>query len=379
MPTVPSSRKAATAAVNALRALLESHDHIVEEIDQRNDFGEDLYVTFTEDRQVTGDVIKVQVKGGVSWRRAGGYGVPVGHHANTWADGNIPVLCVVHDPDTGCLYWANATEQLLDARRDRRLLKTIFIREEDRLAAASIDDFVAESRRYVGRYRGNQAMRTQLAEMAGVEFEASDIVMHFVNYHGEDLIFWQRRSEGYATLLHSDLGWVPEYVGPEMIRLDASAGLPGIGSVPTIGDVILDEAEVLWLTACFAATSWAREPAPDKEHANIRAEVADDWVTRKILRRLDTEPDLLVRSADALHASPVSDPALAQEILELEEDEDVVEEAMEACREYWWDMSFESKRLAVAYLIDRVVIGAPTLPLGEQIKIMWRVSSGNVG
>ncbi|MEV1318754.1 DUF4365 domain-containing protein [Micromonospora arborensis] len=377
MPTIPSSRKAAAAAVNALRALLESHDHIVEEIDQRNDFGEDLYVTFSENRQVAGDVIKVQVKGGVSWRRAGGYGVPVGHHATTWADGNIPVICVVHDPDTAGLYWANATQQLLDARRQRQLLKTVFVREEDLLSEASIDDFVAESRRYASRYRGNQAMRTQLGEMAGVEFEASDIVMHFVNYYGEDLIFWQRRSEGYATLLHSDLDWVPEYVGPEMLRFETFADQPGIGTVPIIGEVILNQAEALWLTACFAATSWAREPAPDKEHANIRAEVADDWVTRQILRRLDVEPDLLARSADVLHASPVPDLARAQEILELEEDEDVAEEAMEASRECWWDMSFEAQRLAVIYLIDRVVIGAPTLPLDEQIKIIWRVPLGD--
>jgi hypothetical protein len=61
-----------------LRTLLERHNH-----------------TFTEDGEVTGDLVKIQVKGGRSWRRADGYAVPVGDHGSTWADGNIPVLCVV--------------------------------------------------------------------------------------------------------------------------------------------------------------------------------------------------------------------------------------------------------------------------------------------
>ena len=115
----------------------------------------------------------MQVKGGKSWRRRGGYGIPVGDHASVWADGNLPVICVVHDPETDGLYWANATEQLLSARRDLVLLKTILVSEESVLDKRSLDDFVAETRRYVNRYRGNQAMRTQLSEMSGAEFGPS--------------------------------------------------------------------------------------------------------------------------------------------------------------------------------------------------------------
>ena len=60
------SRKAERAAVNALRGLLDRHGHIVQDIHGENDFGEDLFVTFTENGHVTGDVIKIQVKGGRS-------------------------------------------------------------------------------------------------------------------------------------------------------------------------------------------------------------------------------------------------------------------------------------------------------------------------
>lgn len=265
LPRIPDSRRPSRAAVNTLRALLERHDHIVQEIDGQNDFGEDLHVTFTEDGRVTGDMIKIQVKGGRSWQRTGGYGVPVGHHADTWADGNVPVFCTVHDPKTDALFWANATQQLLSARRERKVLTTIKVSTADRLDDASLADFALQARRYANRHQGNQALRTRLGEMAGAEFGPSDIVMHFVNRWDEDLIFWQRQGEGYATLLHSDLGWEPECIWPEAFRFYAAKRLPD--PAPTVADVILDTAEAFWLAACFEATDWAREPLPDREAA----------------------------------------------------------------------------------------------------------------
>jgi hypothetical protein len=269
LPSVPRSRKASRAAVNALRTLLEKHDHIVQEVDGQNDFGEDLYVTFTEDGRVTGDMIKIQVKGGGSWRREGGYGVPVAHHAETWADGNVPVFCVVHDAETGALHWANATEQLLTARRNRVTLTTIKVNSADRLDDASLDAFVLQARQYANRYQGNHALRILLGEMAGVEFGASDIVLHFVNIHGEDLIFWQRQGEGYATLLHSDLDWEPHCIWPEALRFTSL--------VPMVGDIILEKAEAYWLAACFGATEWARMPLPGNEPAEAGTEERGEY------------------------------------------------------------------------------------------------------
>ncbi|MGW6896281.1 DUF4365 domain-containing protein [Streptomyces sp. NPDC054919] len=256
--------------MNALRSLLEQHDHIVQEIDGQNDFGEDLHVTFTEDGRFTGDVIKIQVKGGKSSRRASGYGVRVAHHSVTWANGNVPVFCVVHDPETNGLYWANATSQLLRARRERAVLRTVAISATALLDHETLADFVSSARNYLGRYRGNHAIRAQLGEMAGVEFSASDDVLHFVNDCFEDLIFWQRRGEGFATLLHSDLDWEPRRITPDMLRFGALTSelkgdelpepLRGLAGVPTIGDVILDIAEAMWLGACFSATEWSRRP-----------------------------------------------------------------------------------------------------------------------
>jgi hypothetical protein len=354
--------------VNAIRTLLERHDHIVQEVDGQNDFGEDLYVTFTTGGEVTGDMIKIQVKGGRSWRKAYGYGVPVGHHGDTWCDGNVPVICVVHDPDKG-LYWANATQQLLSARRESKVLSTIPVSSDDFLDDASIADFVAQARHYVSRYRGNQAVRTQLGEMAGTEFGPSDIVLHFVNEFGEDLIFWQRRGEGYATMLHSDLDWEPRYVGPEMLRVDKPLGLPGLGPVPTIGSVILNMPEAMWLAACFGATDWARKPAPDREPPGTRVEVRDNYVLGRVRHRLWIEPDILTRLIGVLRAGSDADPELLAEVGERESAAAVLEEALSVS---WVEMSPETQRLISLYLVKDVVVGVPSLPINQQFQIIWR-------
>ncbi|WP_258907896.1 DUF4365 domain-containing protein [Actinokineospora sp. UTMC 2448] len=277
---MPGARRPSRAAVNALRTLLERHDHIVQEVDGQNDFGEDQHVTFTEDGEVTGDLVKIQVKGGRSWRRADGYAVPIGDHGRTWADGNLPVLCVVHDPDTGGLYWANATKQLLAARRQGELLKTITISPDQELNDESIADFVAEVRGYLSRYRGNRIIQAQLGEMAGVEFGPSDIVQHHVNVHGEDLIFWQRRGEGFAMLLHRDLDWHPERIGPEHFHPNGRPNLlPG---VPVVGNTILSRAEAQWLAACFDAAQRARKPAVDDPPLHTNVVAGDNYVSSRL-------------------------------------------------------------------------------------------------
>ncbi|MFJ6936679.1 DUF4365 domain-containing protein [Streptomyces sp. NPDC101132] len=270
MTTIPSGRRMEQAAVNALRTLLQSHDHVVEEISGQNDYGEDLFVTFADAGRVTNDVIKVQVKGGTSWRRSYGYGVPVRQHAETWANGNVPVFCVVFDPDTEQLYWANATEQLRRAGHERRQLRTIRLPEAAVLDDATLAAFVDKARAYVGGYRGRNAVLAHLGEMAGVTFDRSDHVLHWVNEYDEQLIFWQRPGEFYATLLHSDLDWEPTRITPAGLLIPGGASFGAFGQnypeeirqlipFPCIGGIILNMPEALWLASCFASTEWARQ------------------------------------------------------------------------------------------------------------------------
>ena len=109
---IRSSRKIERAGVNALRTLLEDHDQIVQEIDGGNDHGEDLIVFFSRRRKRTGHVISVQVKAGEKYKRKNGYAIPVESHFFEWKNSKIPVIGVVFDPKTKCLYWTNLTRYL---------------------------------------------------------------------------------------------------------------------------------------------------------------------------------------------------------------------------------------------------------------------------
>jgi hypothetical protein len=367
LPKVPESRRAERAAVNALRGLLDRHGHIVQDIHAENDFGEDLFVTFAENGQVTGDVIKIQVKGGRSWRRISDYGVPVGSHGSTWCEGNVPVFCVVHDPDTDSLYWENATKQLLKARREHKNLRSIAVDPNNLINDQTIADFVEQARRYVSSYRGNQAIRAQLGEMAGVEFGPSDSVLHFINEYGEDLIFWQRRGEGYATLLHSDLDWEEQYISPEDLHADASLG--GGLSTPIVGDAIINSSEATWLAACFNVTEWVRKPVLDDEAPATRPEVRANYVAQKIEHRLNIEPDALAKSVDLFREETNTDTEVLAEVAALEADFAVSREIESAP---WREMSPEARRLASLYLVRRVIVGEPSLPISKQFDIIWR-------
>ncbi|MFG2639252.1 DUF4365 domain-containing protein [Streptomyces sp. NPDC048362] len=50
------------AGVNALRDFLEARDCVVQEVDTANDFGKDLLVDLTEDHEITGQTIAIQVE-----------------------------------------------------------------------------------------------------------------------------------------------------------------------------------------------------------------------------------------------------------------------------------------------------------------------------
>lgn len=263
MPKIPKGRRVGQAAVNAVRTLLEEHDHIVQEISGQNDFGEDFYVTFTDDGDVTSDTIKVQVKGGDSWRRGNGYAVPVERHNDTWADGNIPVYCMVYDPHAKELYWANATQQL---RRFGPLNPPRFIGVSPNavLNGTTIDSFVTQARRYVGRYRGRQAVLTHLGEMSGTEFDPADHVLHFVNGDDEDVIFWKSPGAAVATLLLSAQGWNPAWVSMESLMrselqtTDVDLG-PADPDLCSAEDLELSRSEMMWVAACFISTRQADE------------------------------------------------------------------------------------------------------------------------
>ncbi|MEU1263500.1 DUF4365 domain-containing protein [Streptomyces cellulosae] len=70
------TKKTERAAVNAARTFLEAHECVVQEVDTGNDYGKDLLVDLTEDLEITGESVAIQVKGGSSFFRAGKWGIP---------------------------------------------------------------------------------------------------------------------------------------------------------------------------------------------------------------------------------------------------------------------------------------------------------------
>ncbi|MBD0709098.1 MULTISPECIES: DUF4365 domain-containing protein [unclassified Streptomyces] len=400
MPKIPKGRRVGQAAVNALRTLLEEHDHIVQEISGQNDFGEDLYVTFTDEGAITSDTIKVQVKGGESWRRGNGYAVPVDRHGDTWAEGNIPVYCVVYDPDTKNLYWANATQQL---RRFGLFNPPRFIGISPNavLNDSTMDSFIAQARRYVGRYRGRQAFLTHLGEMSGTEFDPADHVQHFVNGDDDDLIFWKRPGDRLATLLLSARDWEPAWVTLEsLMRSEIPIPEELSNSEPdldlwTAEELELNRSETMWVAACFMSARQADQGPEDglveraecsgcpsctgeepEEHGRIEADVIHTYVLDRILDRIEAEPDLMQRSIQAMREELDLEPGLVAELGFLETEPRVVRQVNRLSRattESVEDIEPEAYRLAVLYLIHTIYVGGPSLPLEEQVRIVWRI------
>lgn len=161
MSTVRSSRRIERAGVNALRALLEEHDHIVQEIDGGNDHGEDMIVNFTRGGKRTGYWIAIQVKSGKKYKRVNGYAIPVEDHFEDWRQSRIPIIGVVYDMKKKELFWVNLTEQLRSVDESPGWVQVANV---SRLNVETVHEFCAE----VSAYAGDARMRIR----AGSQEEA---------------------------------------------------------------------------------------------------------------------------------------------------------------------------------------------------------------
>jgi hypothetical protein len=107
---VRPTRRTELAAVRAVRGVFEDAGLIYQSVDGSNDIGKDAYVDLVEGTDVTGEMIALQVKGGVSYRRAGSYVIPCPPaDRELWRSSSVPVFGVVHDPDNDRLHWTNLT------------------------------------------------------------------------------------------------------------------------------------------------------------------------------------------------------------------------------------------------------------------------------
>lgn len=290
MSRVDPKRIIEDRAINRVTALLQDQGHIVQKIDGHNDFGEDLYLSFVEEQRTTGDTIAVQVKGGVSYRSGAGYRVRIEQHERSWRNTNVPVVCVVYDPEKDMLHWANASAQIRRAKTDGNELRSITVSAADVLDTSSVDSFTKKMRDYIAE-RGQ--LRHALSNLSGQVFDTTDYLSYFMNQYGEEIVFRQRRGDEVATLLHSDWGWDPIELTPDALTKGdqfAQLGLTTVGElvefiddpelrkkveefgdqelssivdrIPVVGDqFIVNAQELAWLRACVDASNWWRPQA----------------------------------------------------------------------------------------------------------------------
>jgi Domain of unknown function (DUF4365) len=99
------------SGINAVRTLLERHGLVVDEVDGRSDYGRDLNVDLTRCSEITGGIIGVQVKGGRSFFKRGRWIIPAAPTDwQYWRASTVPIVGMVHDPDTGIVRWINLTQ-----------------------------------------------------------------------------------------------------------------------------------------------------------------------------------------------------------------------------------------------------------------------------
>ncbi|MFJ5922485.1 hypothetical protein ACIQF6_07710 [Kitasatospora sp. NPDC092948] len=96
-------------------------------------------------------------------------------------------------------------------------------------------------------------------------------------------------------------------------------------------------------------------------------------VVGHIVTRFEAEPDLLQRSISAMRGEGALEPEFVAELGPLEADPHIVRQVTKLSRPTVEDLDPEAFRLAVLHLIHRLYIGGPSLPLDEQVRIIWRI------
>ncbi|MDJ1137028.1 hypothetical protein [Streptomyces iconiensis] len=98
------------------------------------------------------------------------------------------------------------------------------------------------------------AIEPFLASLCGGEITDKDYVGYFMNEHGEEMVFAQRRGQKTARLWHSDVDWELYRVGDRSIRADGE-----LKGMITAAGLIINREEATWLASCLTASRHLRE------------------------------------------------------------------------------------------------------------------------
>jgi len=105
-------------------------------------------------------------------------------------------------------------------------------------------------------------IESYLARLCSGEISDKDYVGYFMNEHGEELVFAQRRGEKTARLWHSDCDWEMFRVSDHSIRIGGVAEGTIVGGLMeeliTADGLIITREEATWLSSCLAASRHLR-------------------------------------------------------------------------------------------------------------------------
>ena len=177
---ITDSWVAGREAVLAFERFCLDQRWVFHEVPGHADFGKDGYVDLAEaSGAITGGCFSVQIKGGRSRRRAGGYRIDGSdNNRRQWAASTLPVIGIVWDPERSRLHWMDLSETLsskglgadllvpeaqhLDGeheiRRFKKYLSSVAHRQASTLDLVSADDDLqlagVAGAYYVGRTDG---------------------------------------------------------------------------------------------------------------------------------------------------------------------------------------------------------------------------------
>jgi len=110
MPRKPISSAVEREGVNFARSIVEAANCIFQEIERRNDFGNDAIIELVEGEDVRGICLAAQIKSGASYCTEIDCIIPASKcHFEYWHKHTLPVIGIVYDPSEKCAYWSSIT------------------------------------------------------------------------------------------------------------------------------------------------------------------------------------------------------------------------------------------------------------------------------
>lgn len=192
------------------------------EVPGHADFGKDGYVDIvTEKGAVTGSCFAVQIKGGRSRRRSGGYRIEgSSNNRRQWANSTIPVIGLVWDPDMSRLFWLDLTDTLTTAGLNAEL----FVPASNHLTGGS--EF-RRFKKYVGSVAHRQASILDLVSPdADLQLAGIAAAYHIGRTDGRALVLLRKLFLGFHPEPRRSAVWALASAVPHPDILGSLDGSP---------------------------------------------------------------------------------------------------------------------------------------------------------